>query len=468
MTAIAYLPATLLHSPTSAIALSIFLSALFFFVPVLLLSRVCSSGNNPMGSKEIVYSLLIFFGSIFLIATQFDNLAAAAFMIHADAPSLGLAGGACTILYFRRTSSNWGWLLLSASLAILSIWTKQNLLPLPFALLTYVLIADGYKAFKRYLVCYFLVTVIISIGFILAFDSQYLYFTMLKWPASWPWSLDSYGRIPGKYESWPERTAVLGSAAYELLKYSLPLLIVILYQFGCQFKQIKFVGLSKYLHDNRWFIFVIASVYMFPIAILSRVKLGGGTYSLAVSLYFLLCAVVAIASSVATSTANMRPQPKKTKAIKLLVLLAIAVLTLKNLRTEDSLTGVPNLTEFFVNPVEQAYQYNKEHPGKVYFPDFPLVAIMAEGKLYHSALGLFDRRFYESVNYNLPSDVIKIGLLERFEVENQRFRQHIPSELEFIAFPNERKMNRLTMNYLPEFSKKVELDSLSGWVVYAK
>jgi hypothetical protein len=42
--------------------------------------------------------------------------------------------------------------------------------------------------------------------------------------------------------------------------------------------------------------------------------------------------------------------------------------------------------------MEEVYNFSRSHPGQIYFPQFPLTILMAEGHLYDFSWGLSDRR----------------------------------------------------------------------------
>jgi hypothetical protein len=71
-----------------------------------------------------------------------------------------------------------------------------------------------------------------------------------------------------------------------------------------------------------------------------------------------------------------------------------------------------------MDPIQQAFEYSRRHPGEVYLPQFPLVHLMSEDKLYHFSWGLTDRR-----NAGRP-------------IREAHFQAHIPAEAQFVAITN--------------------------------
>lgn len=472
MAAIAYLPTTIINSPMLAITFGTLLCTCFFFLPILIFSLDINTNFKEINLKKLAPSLFIFLISFFLVFSIYEtNLAGSAFGIHADAPSLGLAGAACAALYFRNSpKTRTVPFLISAILAILSIWTKQNLYALPIALLTYVFLAEGRKAFQQYLLCFILSGAVISLIFILVFDGKYLYFTMFEWPKSWPWKGTDH-TIPGLYGGLtdPGRIRLLTDALFEVVKYAIPFLGIIFTHTFYQIKHTRYSGVRDFFKYNSWSILVVVSAFMFPVSILSRVKLGGGTNSFSVTLYFLLCAVTAILASFYSSTVNSKPLFLRFKPISLITLSIILLLTLRVFKYNYSPARIPDLLSHYTNnPVEQAYIYSREHPGNIYFPDIPLISIMLEEKVYHSSLGLMDRTFYESVFYDSSANLIDRNLVEKYKVTSRHFQEYIPSNFQFIAFSEEDSKNDMFLSYLPAFSREIQLNELPGWKIFKR
>ncbi|GET44203.1 hypothetical protein [Microseira wollei] len=460
--AIAYLPSTLAKSPTVALIIAGIISIMFFFTPILLLGFKLN--KNLKDLKILLFSFVVF-AVVFLMVAESPGLNSAAFTIHADAPSLGLAGAACIVLYYSRSKTNdIPRLLLSSMLAILAIWTKQNLLPLPLALLTYILLADSYQKFKHYAFCFLFSGVAVSLGFIYYFGADYLYFTMLKYPSSWPWvgSL-----IPGGYAEsplltalqLPDRIKVLSIAAYELVQFSFPFVLIIIFYCGYQVivaknTIYKWSSLREWLSNNRWSMLLIVAIYMTPVSLLSRVKLGGAMNSLSVTLYFLLLAVIAIVVEVFFSL-KYNYSSNKIEVIRSKELIKLAVLSITILLVSMVFLSSPeklysSLKRLPKNPVEVAYKYAKKYPNQVYFPQIPLSSIMADSKLYHSFNGLYDR------------DLVKF---KKLTITQKHFLEYVPSDMKIVAFYNPQKIE-VIMNYLPDFSQKITIDELPKWVVF--
>jgi hypothetical protein len=101
------------------------------------------------------------------------------------------------------------------------------------------------------------------------------------------------------------------------------------------------------------------------------------------------------------------------------------------------------------NPSQEAYEYAKRHPGEAYFPWNPISSLLAEGKLYHTTFGLWDRD------------------LAGLKISDEHVRAYIPRNIKIMAFRLSKTEDRRIGRFLPEFKRKVTVEGLPGWTVYA-
>ena len=124
---------------------------------------------------------------------------------------------------------------------------------------------------------------------------------------------------------------------------------------------------------------------LLPTSILGRMKFGGSINALSPVTYFfaLACAL--------ELTAFLR-LPRKTKPQRLFmpIILMLILGVFVCIRLPECcyylLKGSPS------GPMEGVYDFSRRNPGNVYFPQFPLTVLMAEGYLYNFSWGLTDRR----------------------------------------------------------------------------
>jgi len=77
---------------------------------------------------------------------------------------------------------------------------------------------------------------------------------------------------------------------------------------------------------------------------------------------------------------------------------------------------------------QQAYNFVLQYPDSTYFPWYPLSTLMAEGKLYHTGVGLTDRE-----TAGLPTS-------------EEHLQKYLPRDLRFIAMSTKGRREKLMLN----------------------
>jgi hypothetical protein len=95
-----------------------------------------------------------------------------------------------------------------------------------------------------------------------------------------------------------------------------------------------------------------------------------------------------------------------------------------------------------------AYNYERQHPGRAYFPFNPLASLLAEGKLTHFDPALLDR---EIAGYRISAEQLAAGL---------------PASCELVAFPPRHQPSAAILRELVKDKPLVEEPGLEGWRVY--
>lgn len=436
-----YLPSALGNNPTFVILLGELITVLFYFLPILWLHI----REHIRDSKILRFSGYVFLLFCFL-TIYIPPLNSTAFMIHADAPALGFCAIACGIIYDEQRRRRIFPLLLSATFAVLAVWTKQITIPIVFALPTYVLLAQGFKSFIRYVGCIAVAGSVISTLIFLICNPQALIYNIFTIPMRQPWVGYRTGLVPPFSFS---GLLSLVEFAQTLMNYCLVFGVILIlytcYQLFFDSKQQK-KSIRQWFSDNPWTMLVITSLFMVPTLLLAIVKIGGNINNYGFALYFLVTAVnLVLIKTVSDSTLRYSHFTRKvTKLLVYVLVLAIAFIQIPEMA--PIFVRLPNLAR---NPQQVAYDYARKHPGEVFFPWNPLSTLMAEGKLYHSAYGLFDRE--------------KAGI----KLSDEQFRANIPANLKLVAFSS-RLVLRNTLKYLPEFTQQVTVDELPGWIVFSR
>jgi hypothetical protein len=100
---------------------------------------------------------------------------------------------------------------------------------------------------------------------------------------------------------------------------------------------------------------------------------------------------------------------------------------------------------------KQAERFLRAHPGEAYLPWNPLEHLAVDGKLYHFEYGVYDR------------DLAGRTLTE------SHFRRYIPEHPRLICYPPKTTVgDRITLRYLKEFTKRIEVNELPEWECYER
>ena len=155
LSAIAYLPATLFHSPDAGLQAGGLLSGLYFFLPAYLLLRACAADGKPGPGGGRPYLNVAFL--LFCICSVFEEYIGKSFIltyvswrVGADAPAVGCAAMACFLLLRYQDRQGRIALIGSCIFAALATWSKQVTAPLFIVLPAWVLATQGLKAAARH------------------------------------------------------------------------------------------------------------------------------------------------------------------------------------------------------------------------------------------------------------------------------------------------------------------------------
>jgi hypothetical protein len=423
---IAYLPAALASSPTGMVAIGTMLSLFFYSAPVLCLCiRRENIPRDPSTALARGYSLLLL---PLITFSQMKSLGYSAGFIHADAPALGLAGAACAVVY-TDMSHRWNTLLFSALLAMLSVWSKQVMAPLLVAIPLWLLLADGAKVCLRYGVALLLAGGLTVVIFLTLFDARALWFNVVTIPSHHPRRSDFS----------------LLSAAFEFqeLSFQIALLIAFGALFPLALRTTRVPGISSWFAQNRWSLFVVAGLLVLPTSLIGRVKVGGDANALSFALYLLLLAACLMLRE---GVAAPAVEALKT-GMRVLAVVSIAGTGL--LLVQEQCERYLNLARRQPNDLEVVHIYLQNHPGEAYFPWNPLGHLLVDGQYYHFDYGLYDRE------------------LAGFPLSEEHVRQHVPPGARRVCFPPDRNFEYV-MKYLKEYSRRVEIDQLPGFICYER
>lgn len=431
MVAIVYLPATLFRTPNSAILAGSVIAVLLCFAAVAFLHFAF------LKRERSAVDWLGFLTAGFLICFL-PPLTYSCFSIHADGPGLAFGAVACGALY-AGGPKKWRLALpVSALCAVLSVFCKQTFLPVPIVLLVWVLTVEGRKAAARYFLCLVAAGVIATAASMAAWGPEPLYHCLIWVPA----------HQPSNGGSWIVDVIL---SARQFIQLSFPVLVLLL---ACA---INF-GLNGRLRDERWRTVLVnrcvplllVGIAEIPFSILGYAKAGGYINSFSFALFFLTCGATMMLADLwhGTDTASTR---HLALSVLLATVLPLAVYEAPvAYRIRSQVRGLPQTGQ------QLAFAYLKQHPGKAYFPWYPLAHLYAEGQFRHFIWGMVDR--------SLAGETVSMT----------EFRAYVPTDPQVIVFggsdgqPGPRVLGFDLMKYLPEYSRSVDDPELHGWIDYAK
>jgi hypothetical protein len=182
----------------------------------------------------------------------------------------------------------------------------------------------------------------------------------------------------------------------------------------------------------------LAALCLLPTSILARAKHGGWLNSYHSQPY-----LVAALALVLLAAARGLGERARWGMLAALSILALAVLPLGRARF-----AFRRVRELDRNPERLVSEFARAHPGRAYFPCFPLAVLRGEGRLYHLVWGINDR---ELGGYSLSDAELRAG---------------IPPHPEYVIIEPGARQD--VLRRLPEFRTRTRLPELPGWEVFTR
>jgi len=443
--ALAYLPATITPVPSLAISVGVLLSLIFYFGATFFLHWCC---GRLIGAPSVF--VVGAFGIFVFLSLSFQSPRASAFLIHADAPALGLTAMAFALMLFGLYSSKKNmFMVLSALCGVAAVYTKTPFLPVLLAVPFYVWLHEDFKTFAAYLgwylglfLCFGLITVQV-IGW------EVIKFNLWDYPGSFPWVSELGGVVAGSWNS--TKLRVLGHTALELFQiYSVFVIGVFLFWFTSkEWRGSKAKGIRKlkwWTQDCPWSAALWASGWLLPVALIGRAKAKGDLNTFTPFVFFLFLAISLALMQWAHS--QQREDSKEHLPRAPLVMAGILFFLILVHGTEFS-RGTRTLASLEKDHHDKAVRFIHLNPGKAYFPEYQLEHFLGEGKLYHSGFVLDDR---------VGGD---------YQMSRQHFNAHIPPNFKYLVLSSHRG-DKNRGHYLAAYTREVQPDGLEGWLVYAR
>lgn len=426
--AIYFLPATLLNSFNGAIILAASLSAAITLIPIAYILVGINRAQNA------ILSVNLWLGTC-LYSLADPSLNYSSFVIHVDAPALGLGALAAIFLIRYQRHKTASQLLLSALFAVLSVWSKQVMLPLILVLPLYLGLSNNFTALRQYLVYLLGILLGTTTLFSFWFGIDNMIFNLWQIPTAHGW-INGANNLIEKLELALNTVKQLISQSSQLWLAGLVMVLL---------TKPRMSNLSQWCATNPWLIFFLSAIALIPPSIISRVKIGGDINAFSFTIYFLLMGCFSLGCELISTNRKSQFSAK----ISLTLLCLILITHLPNFTTsKNTFQEVLGLAD---NPRQKEFLYLRNQPGSIYFPWNPLAGLMAEGKLYHFSYALYDRE------------------LASFPITQNHFERHLPAsfsqnQLKVSAPPEEYVIQK----YLKNYTKQLEIPELPGFLVYRR
>ena len=445
-----YVPFSMFRHPTQALLGGATLSFLLVFGPLMWV-HFQTDQRNAIARLFSSYAFLAC--GLGLLSNESTSFVP--FAIHTDAAAWGLATLAAGLLS-RSPHASSASLAASAMCAVLSVWSKQTMVPLLLALPVFLFLADGLTRSLRYVI-YLLASglAISTLALALLWPPQAFWFNVVTLASHRPHKSGT-GLVDAAFE----RLAVDG-----LSPFIATLFFTILAIFHTKTTGATLRGLFS---TNRWLVFLVVGAFQLPVAIQGWITVGAETNHLGTVVYFLyLSATTAICGYLTAS--ELRDQNLATHVARILPILIVVIglVPVVSLWNPISAWAHPRLA---INGIirqslnrhivfgrirlsdssREAYEYARRHPGRAYFPTNPLSILLAEHRLYHVDTALWDRE------------------ISGHPISEEQYRKHIPEGFRIVAYPP--YWEPLSEKLISEVAdcKRIIDPELPGWTVFEK
>ena len=424
-----YSPATVFSSPDPALATGTFLSIIMGFVPVLLI----------LGDSRITSEVCPRLRALLVCAVFFHFYFAAAqeglWVIHVDAPAVFLAalGLYAAVRHGGRDSFSWA-LGASVVFCALAPWAKQTVAPVLLAPPLYFWCLGNRRAAVQFILGLAAASCLLGAAFGAWFGFDRLVFTMMT--------------MSSRHPLYPSQIVYAHRQVGDFLDIALLAALLVVAVLLLRGEQADTqAGRREQVFDwSVWPIFLAATIFVLPTAILGRLKEGGTDNNYGAVDYFLTIAVV-----LCLLRFTARPAFREHRVLPGALAVAIGLLlSMQLLRAIPDVVRLPGQMTAFLRgtPSQEAFEFARRNPGKTFFPWHPLGPLLAEGRLYHISYGVHQRK------------------LAGLEVTPSHLRAHLPPHMEYVAVRS--VVEPFTRTPAPEFTCEASVDGLPGWTVWVR
>jgi hypothetical protein len=424
-----YSPAAVFTSPNSALATGVFLSIVMGFVPVVLIFWDPRTASEACPRFRALLLCAVFFHFYFASAQL------GLWMIHVDAPAVFLAalGLYCAARHGGRDTFSWA---LGASIVFCALapWAKQTVAPALLAPPLYFWCLGNRRSALQFVLGLAAASCFLGALFGAWFGFDRLVFSMMTMPSRH--SLDLSRIVDARRQVQDFLDIALLAA----------LLVVAVLLLRGEQAETQARRREQVFDWNAWPIFLAATIFVLPTAILGRLKEGGVDNNYGPVDYFLTIAVV-----LCLLRFTARPAFRAHRVLPGALAVALGLLlSMQVLRAMPAVAGLRGRAAAFLagTPSQEAFEFARRNPGKTFFPWHPLGPLLAEGRLYHISYGVHQRK--------------RAGL----EVAPGHLRAHLPARMEYVAVKS--VIQPFTRTPAPEFTCETSIDGLPGWTVWVR
>lgn len=428
--AIAVLPAAAARDPVTARVIGSACNFIVYFFPGVWLLTLSAQKKNR----------LIWAAAILFFAWQscaWSDLQLCAFIPCADGSALGWAAMACAFLYRERSQRD---LILSAVAISLSIWSKQNYIPLTGGLVVYLLIVDGWKRAAGYVGWFFAAMLVLTGFFSLLFGGEKLFFHMFTLASHQSMKDSQYGVAWIIYSGLRD---VLVTSAHDLT------LLCLFVSFNLLFVKREAEGLRAWFASRRWTLIALVAIFSPIASVPAYMGIGGWVNSIAPTDYFILLAAMTCAIETAAAIDLGLAPILQPVVIYALLIFGDAVGFIAIFLPSGVLGNWKTVAHPYQGPEYAAFEFTKKHPAQVYFPWDPMVTLMAEGRLYHFEWGYLDRYLAG----RSPSAATVTA--------------HLPAQVQMIVYTAPPQSTAM-LDVLGNFHRQIEVPEMPGCIVFVR
>jgi hypothetical protein len=349
--------------------------------------------------------------------------------VHVDAFCLGFMLLSSVLLLNLRGKPLARWKIPAAALlAALAVWSKQTVAPLVLVQIAYLGVVYDRRRMLHYAAICVAAGAVIGLFVVACLSSDGLgsvFFRMFRTTTAIPLKPDGVGEAIRRLIS-----------DHLVLWLALLLLVPVFLRGGSR-------GSARdWLAGNPWLFFLLLALVSLPTSLLAFAKVGGWVNSFH-TVYFVVAAIAV--GLIRHDAAALREPAGGVRCLLLLFAVASAALP-----AEIDFDRIRNGRDLNRNPHEQAHRFVRAHPGQVYLPTYPLVALAAERRVQPFYFGVFKR------------------FLTGHPIKQKHLDEYLPEKLRYLAIhPNDFPDGLMDPKRIPRGAQRLHVAGMEDWLIFA-